>query len=118
MPDGGQKPAVKEAVAQELALALMGDCPLSSGAIAEGATWQKGSATLIGREAIVGAIKPTATVITIDEIVTHGKAAAVSGKMRDDSEQTRLFCHMIRFTSASACQVASIVSFEHPVGNK
>ncbi len=118
MPDGGQNSAAKDATAQELALALMGARSLLPDVIAEGATWQKGSATLIGREAIVGAVRPATAKITIDEIVTHGKAAAVSGKMRDDDGKTHLFCHMIRFTSTAARQVASIVSFEHPVGAK
>lgn len=115
MSDGAQTDKMKARAAQELVLALMGDGHVSDDCIAEGATWQNGPASLIGRDAIIDAIKDRSTRITIDEVVTHGKAAAVSGKLRDDRGQTRLFCHMIRYTNTSARQVASIVSFEHSV---
>ena len=115
MPRDEQKQTLKETIARELALALMGERSLLPDAISDGATWQKGASTLIGREAILEGAEPATATVTIDEIVTHGKAAAVSGNLRDQSGQTRLFCHMIRFTNASANQVASIVSFEHTI---
>lgn len=117
MPDGGHSAQAKELIAQEIALALMGAGTLASDMIAEGATWQKGADALIGRDAILGAVALCSGHITVDEVVTHGKAAAVSGKLRDAQGQAHLFCHMIRYTNASATQIASIVSFEHSVRN-
>lgn len=116
MPDGSQTQEAKALIAEEIALALMGARALKPERIAEGANWQKGSKSLIGRNAIVEAAQLFPRDITINEIVSHGKAAAVSGKARDARGRTHLFCHMIRFTNASAGQVASIVSFEHATG--
>lgn len=115
MPDGGDSTALKDARARELALGLMGACALPATAISEGANWQNGASILVGRAAILAAVKPAPQDIAIDEVVTHGKAAAVSGKFCRQDGTARLFCHMIRYTNASASQVASIVSFEHQV---
>lgn len=109
----GSSPKAKKAAG--VALGLMGACGLSSDDFADAVSWQKGGTALIGRDAIFKAVKRAEADIRIDEIVTHGKAAAVSGQVRRKGQPAALFCHMIRFTSASAKQVASVISFEHPV---
>ena len=102
--------------AESIALGLMGAKKLNLEHMSDSVTWQKGSdGALMGRDSISAAISHRELkAVIIDEIVTHGKAAAVSGRIRSNME-TRLFCHMIKFTSSSAKQVASIVSFDHPL---
>jgi len=109
----GSSPKAKKAA--DIALGLMGASALLSDDFAEAVSWQKGGAALIGQDAIFKAAKQTGADIRIDEIVTHGKAAAVSGQVRRMGQPAALFCHMIRYTSASAKQVASVISFEHPL---
>jgi hypothetical protein len=109
----GSSPKARKAA--DVALGLMGACTLAADAFADAVSWQNGGTALIGRDAIFKAVKRAEADIRIDEIVTHGKAAAVSGQVRRTGQPAALFCHMIRFTSASAKQVASVISFEHPV---
>jgi hypothetical protein len=100
--------------AEALALGLMGLGPLDRDALAEGVGWDASGRTHMGRDAVVAAIIPApARRVDVDQTVTHGKAAAVSGVLTLADGSTRLFCHMIRYTSAAATTVAHIVSFEH-----
>lgn len=99
--------------AQTVALGLMGVEGLSPDALAANVTWQKGSKVLVGDIAARNAISAQGLrSVHIDEVVVHATAAAVSGRLITEG-RPRLFCHMIKFTSASARQVASVVSFEH-----
>ena len=102
--------------AEDIALALFGVGTLPEDQIAEGAVWDRPGGAVSGRAAILAAIAPEGiTRIAADQVVTHGKAGSVSGRVTRAGE-TRLFCHVIRFTSASARQIAQLVSFEHPGG--
>lgn len=113
-PDCGNSP--KNARAEEIALALMGVGALPEGALTEAATWDFTGGALTGRDAIhARAIAQCADVITIDQVVTHGRGGAVSGRVVRNGD-ARLFCHVIRFSSAAARDVAQLVSFEHPGG--
>lgn len=100
-----------------IALALMGAAPLPQGALGDASTWESsGAPATIGAEAIVTLLRsrPAPAEIELTDIVTHGRAAAVSGRyLPQGAAQARLFCHMIRFTSASAVHVAHVVSFDH-----
>lgn len=110
----GTSPKARKAA--DIALGLMGAARLEPSVIAEGATWQNGGRSLLGREAVVAQARKAKTeYIRIDEIVTHGKAAAVSGQMRRAGKPPALFCHMIKFSSAAALQVASVISFDHSI---
>lgn len=108
--------SAKASIAEELALGIMGVAELKTGLLSDSVTWQNGrEGALMGRDSISNAIVTRSDrSVIVDEIVTHGNSAAVSGRIRSETG-TRLFCHMIKYTSASAKQVASIVSFEHPV---
>lgn len=107
-----------EARAEDIALALMGVGPLPSDMIADDATWERGQdAPAAGRLAIVKVFKALKAPdsITVDQVVSHGKAATVSGRLTRGT-QSRIFCHVIRHTSEAATQIAQIVSFEHTGG--
>ncbi len=112
--DCGNSP--KNQRAEEIALALYGVGALPEDQIAQDAVWDRAAGAVSGRRAILGAIAPDGIArIAIDQVVTHGKAGSVSGRITRGAD-TRLFCHVIRFTSASARQIAQLVSFEHPGG--
>ncbi len=113
-PDCGHSPG--NARAEQIALALMGVGTLDQAVLAEAASGT-------GRKARSPAglrLRPprpprAADLIRVEQVVTHGRAGSVSGRVTRDGT-TRLFCHVIRFTSASAKQVAQLVSFEHSAG--
>lgn len=114
--DCGNSP--KNARAEEIALALMGVGTLEAGLLAEAASWERPGGAVTGREEILARVREavgTADLIRVEQVVTHGRAGSVSGRITR-GETTRLFCHVIRFTSASAKQIAQIVSFEHSTG--
>lgn len=107
----------KNARAEEIALALMGVGKLGEDMLAENAVWDGATGARAGRSAILAACaaQPAADKIRVEQVVTHGAAGSVSGRITRGGE-TRLYCHVIRFTSAAAKQVAQLVSFEHPGG--
>jgi hypothetical protein len=102
-------------IAEEVSLGLLGARELAPALLAENITWQNGeSSVIIGRSSVKSAVKlKNLRKVQVEDIVTHGMAAAVSGRLFRDDHDARLFCHMIKFTSASAQEIASIVSFEH-----
>jgi hypothetical protein len=108
-----------EARAEDIALALMGAGPLPCDLFADDATWERGAdGSAAGRVAIVKAFGKLMAPdsITVDQVVAHGKAASVTGRLTRGT-QTRIFCHVIRHTSEAATQIAQIVSFEHTGGH-
>lgn len=114
-PDCGNSP--KNALAEDIALALMGVGELPETLLAPDAVWDRASGALSGRDTIaaaVAAITPPDR-IRVEQVATHGRAGSVSGRITRGGE-TRLYCHVIRFTSPAARQVAQLVSFEHPGG--
>lgn len=111
--DCGNSP--KNARAEAIALALMGVGALPDAELAEAASWDGPDGAVSGRAAIRARAKTQgADLIRIEEVVTHGRAGTVSGRVTRGTE-TRMFCHVIRFTSAAAREIAQVVSFEHPV---
>jgi len=113
-PDCGNSP--KNETAERIALALMGVGALDDTMIAEAASWDRPDGAVTGRVAIrATAEAQTADLIRVEEVVTHGRAGSVSGRVTRGGD-TRLFCHVIRFTGAAATQIAQLVSFEHPGG--
>lgn len=110
-------PSLKEAGAQQIALALMGVGALDPLSLAQNAVWDGLGGARAGRAAIGAALAEIAPPdkIRIEQVVTHGKAGSVSGRITR-AGTTRLYCHVIRFTSAAQTQVAQIVSFEHAGG--
>ena len=111
-PDCGNSP--RNARAEEIALALMGVGAVPDIAIAEAATWDFAGGAVTRQAAIrARAAGQSADAITVDQVVTHGRGGSVSGRVTRNGD-TRLFCHVIRFTSAAARDIAQLVSFEHP----
>ncbi len=81
----------------------------------ETASWdQTGMPCVLGREAIAAHLlhaTPPQSIL-IDQVVCHGKAGTVSGRLTRDGVGTMVFCHVIRFTDPSCRQIAQAVSFE------
>lgn len=102
----------KDAMAQEIALALMGVGALPKHLLAEAATWQRPDRAVTGRAEILAAVETGLDRVEVEQVETHGKAGSVSGRLVRGGE-ARLFCHVIRFTTANAKQIAQLVSFEH-----
>lgn len=105
--------------ATEIALALMGVGRLDPDRLAESAVWDGAQGARTGRAAIGAALTqvPPADKIRVEQVVTHGRAGSVSGRITRGTE-TRLYCHVIRFTCAAQSQIAQIVSFEHAGGKQ
>lgn len=109
--------------AETIALALMGVGVLDTGMLAEAAAWERGAGAILGRAAIADAVaRATATPvrrIRVEQVVSQGAAGSVSGRITrvtQDGEETRLYCHVIRYTNPGAGEIAQLVSFEHPGG--
>lgn len=105
----------KAARSEEIALALMGVGPLPADLIAADATWERGqNGPASGRDAILSAFRAIKAPdsITVEQVVAHGRAATVSGRLTR-AGQSRIFCHIIRHTTQAATEIAQIVSFEH-----
>lgn len=106
-----------DARAERIALALMGVGDLPDTDLAETASWERGEGrpVALGRSAIKKAQGSVggAAAIAIEQVVSQGAAGSVSGRIRRHGERERLFCHVIRYTNASAREIAQLVSFEH-----
>lgn len=101
--------------ADAIARALMGIGTLDASRLAETASWERSDVqATVGRAAISQALETLTPPVSIhiDQIVAHGKAATVSGRLTRDGSGTMLFCHIIRFTNAKALEIAQLVSFE------
>lgn len=101
------------------ALTGIGTTALSPDIFAESATWERGDGPpAVGRDAIATALSTAQSrapvSLHIDQIVSHGKAATVSGRLNRDGDAAGpvLFCHILRFTAPDLGQIAQIVSFE------
>lgn len=107
----------RNAQAEGIALALLGVGRLDQELLADAATWDRPvGGTVTGRgEICAAAAAQSADLVRLEQVVTHGRAGSVTGWVTRQGT-TRLFCHVIRFTSASAAEVAQLVSFEHPAG--
>jgi hypothetical protein len=109
------KPPQKNKRIEEITRALTGAGELPDHYLSEGAVWERTEGTVLGRAAIQAtrANLPRCDVLHIDQIVSQGKVSTASGLVTRPGQGTRLFCHVIRFTSPSAQTVAQVVSFEH-----
>ena len=109
---------LKSERAKEICLGLFGADAMPDHVLSDSVTWQNGDCVLIGQDAVLTSIKKLArSSVKIEDVVTHGKAAAVSGRLITN-QGPFLFCHMIKFTNTSAKQIASIVSFKHKLKEK
>ncbi|WP_353336743.1 nuclear transport factor 2 family protein [Pseudooceanicola nitratireducens] len=103
------------ALAQDIALALLGAGTVDPSTFAADAQWQRPDGVLTGRAQITNALTaltPPAS-ITVEQVVSQGRTASVSGRVRLSPSDARLFCIVLRFTSAACRDLAQIVSFDH-----
>lgn len=104
----------KDARTEEIALALMGAVPVDLTLFAEAAGWQNGpNGAAMGRARIVEKIAAARDPdeISVEQVVSHGKAGSVAGRVVRGGEPY-LFCHVIRYDTAAAGKVVQVVSFE------
>ncbi|OUS20641.1 hypothetical protein A9Q95_09990 [Rhodobacterales bacterium 59_46_T64] len=110
--------APEDARAEAIALAVMNAGTMAEDSLAPDAAWERsGAPCTLGRAAIMAAIGRGSAPrkIYVEQVVSQGKAATVSGRVIGADGGARLYCHVIRYTASSAQQVAQIVSFEHSV---
>ena len=56
-----------------------------------------------------------ASELTIDHVISHGKAAAVDGTVRFADSRLRAFCHVFEFSNAKGTSVSSITTYQSVV---
>ena len=93
-----------------------GDVPFVLSSVVEDIRWTK-----VGQRVIQGKIELAEALaemsgnpleeLTIDHVVTHGKAGAVNGRMRSANGVTYAFCHMYEFGSAKGASIRAITSY-------
>ena len=108
--DCGNSP--KNKIAEDLAVGLETGM-LDPSILLDDLVWRDAAgATRVSRDDVLEhlATRLAPVSLTIDNVTSHGKVAAVSGtaKLGDGAER---FAHFIRFVSAGAKQVAEIESF-------
>jgi hypothetical protein len=94
----------------------MGAGTLDPSLLAEDAVWERPGGAVAGRALILRALRRVTAPerVTVDQVVTHGRSGSVSGRMWLAGDE-KLFCHVLRFSSAARQDIAQLVSFEHVV---
>ena len=75
--------------------------------------WEKvGRKPLVGLDAVVSGIRRdgSASEVTIERVVSHGRAGAVNGILSRGEKRTA-FCHMFEFNSTKCTHVRSISTY-------
>lgn len=54
----------------------------------------------------------TPVVVSIDQVVTHGKAGVVNGVVEMESGSLKRFCHVMEFSNVKCDKVRRFVSYE------
>lgn len=111
--DCGNSP--KNRFAEQIAIALeTGDTGFLTDVLDEGVTWEVASGEISGCEQVLAQVKKVQKPkgLSIDHVVTHGKAGAVNGVLEFDSAgRARRFCHVLTFTNAKCQTLRRITSF-------
>ena len=112
--DCGNSP--KNQLVENVSVALAtADVDALSGWITDEVRWEiVGGATVSGRSELADAVerlgREEPTAVTIEHVMTHGKAGAVSGRVAF-GQDSREFCDVYEFSSARGTHVKSIKSF-------
>ena len=113
--DCGNSP--KNMFAQEIAIAIeKGDAAFLGEALVEDATCSLADGAEVSRDEFLNGLKSgrtKPTTISVDRVVTHGKAGAVDGVSKMD-RTVRRFCHVIHFANAKGDRVNCISSYGKP----
>lgn len=113
--DCGNSP--KNKFVQSLSIALAkGDVAFILGKVTDDIRWEiVGDKTVFGKDEFAPALKrmkdSAAVELTIQHVLTHGKAGAVNGTMRLKNGKSRAFCDVYEFSGASGKSVKEIVSY-------
>lgn len=116
--DCGNSP--KNASAEEFVIAVVTcNSPKVSKWSHDDIEWQiSRDETIQGKNEILKALRlrknKVPTRLTIQTVVTHGKAGAVNGTAQFKDKEAVAFCYFIEFASASAKAVKKIVYYECP----
>lgn len=108
--DCGNSP--KNRFAEQIAIALeIGDTGFLTDVLDEGVTWEAASGEVTGCDQVLAQVKKTRKPkgLSIDHVVTHGKAGAVNGVLELDSAGR--FCHVLTFTNTKCQTLQRITSF-------
>lgn len=73
-----------------------------------------GSKAIEGKDALLQAVEQAAKVgeLTVQHVMTHGKAGAVNGKMKLKDDTIREFCNVYEFKDAKGTSVQAITTYE------
>jgi hypothetical protein len=108
----------KNQLLHDLAIALASaDTPRLAAIVTEDVRWLPvGNKPVSGTDAFCRAVTRfgPATAITIEHVVSHGKAGAVNGVVEFGRKQ-RAFCLVVEFNSAKGSEVSKITSYSIPL---
>jgi hypothetical protein len=98
--------------------AAIGNCDKDfiSNHVLDSIIWEiSGLGNICGKEAYLTSLEKSAIwnaeELCIESIITHGRDAAVSGRIIHNQNKHFLFCDIYRFSSAGSSQIKNIRSF-------
>jgi len=110
--DCGNSP--KNQLVQDLTIAMArGDQERARALVTEGMEWvQIGRKPVVGVDAFCKAFTRygPASVLTIEHVVSHGRAGAVDGVV-EFGKKRRAFCHVYEFSNAAGSRVKALTSY-------
>lgn len=113
--DCGNSP--KNKFAENIAVSIeLGDSAFLIEVLSQDALWELPNGALIKRDEVKAQIdtcREKPVTLTIDHVVTHGKAGAVNGTVEQKSGALKRFCHVIEFSTAKCEKVRRIVSYDN-----
>ena len=114
-PDCGNAP--KKAFLRDFNVAFaQADIPILLAAVTDDFRWEMvGDKVISGKEAFATALEEmkqyTASELTIDTIITHGREAAVSGTMTMEDGKRFSFADIYTFRGAKGDRIAALTSY-------
>ncbi|MHC9510501.1 hypothetical protein [Kangiella sp. M94] len=111
--DCGNSP--KNKFAENIAISIeLGDSAFLIEVLSQDALWELPNGSLIKRHEVkdqIDTCREKPVTLTIDHVVTHGKAGAVNGTVKIKSGALKRFCHVIEFSTAKCEKVRRLVSY-------
>ena len=104
----------KQKLVEDMSVALAGaDVGIMASLAVPELVWLHiGKKPIEGQDAVLSAIRKSgpATAVTIERVVSHGRAGAVNGIITRRGKHTA-FCHMFEFKNAKGTHVKSISTY-------
>lgn len=111
--DCGNSP--KNQFAEQIAIATeLRDREFLAGALAPEAEWELENGDTLNGDALSRHLvdsKESCVSLTVEHVVTHGKAGAVNGTLKLKSGSSRRFCHVMEFKNTKCREVVRLVSY-------